>query len=337
MISVIIPVYNTAEYLDECIRSIVDQEFSDLEILMIDDCSTDGSSKLLDEWGEKDSRITVIHNACNSGVSASRNIGLQKAKGEYIAFVDSDDWLEPNFYSELLRQIEITGADIVFGGYKRILADGVALRTPVKPTGTVFSVEDALLHCMPQRGENRYDCYIWDKLYRKTVVLRDGNPILFDPHYSYGEDALWLVQVLLNSKRFTCWQGTGYNYRSARPGNTWTALHKYKSLEKSLLALETNQKVYELLASFGGKIENNARQRLLFYQRYVFRTAAKLQNYRLYRKYHKGYLFRLAKWYSDNKTEIGRNWYKQQILEDYRFWKGMCKARIKTILHYDNL
>lgn len=335
MISVIIPVYNTAEYLDECILSVVNQKYTDLEILLIDDCSTDGSAQLLDNWAERDPRITVIHNPVNSGVSASRNIGLQEAKGDFIAFVDSDDWLESNFYFELLNQIEQTGADVVLGGYNRIMVNDVASRVPQAPSGTVFSPEGALLHCMPQRGEGRYDCFIWDKLYRKTAILRDEKLILFDPHYSYGEDVLWLVQVLLNVKTIACWQGCGYNYRSARPGNTWSALSKYKSLEKSKLALETNQKVYQLLAPFQGALENNAKQRILFYQRYVFRTAAKLKDYRTYRQYHKDYLFQLTNWYLKNKTETGRTWYIEQIRDDYRFLKTLCKNQIKTLLHYD--
>ncbi len=336
MISVIIPVFNTVDYLDGCIRSVVDQKYSDLEILLIDDCSTDGSSQLLDTWAAKDPRITVIHKESNSGVSASRNIGLQKARGEYIAFVDSDDWLEPDFYDELLRQIDKTGADVTFGGYNRIMAKGIASRAPAKPSGTVLSVEEALLHCMPQRGEDRYDCYIWDKLYRKTAVIRNSDLILFDPDYCYGEDVLWLVQVLLNCKAVTCWQGCGYNYRSARPGNTWSALSKYKSLEKSILALETNRKVYEFLAPIGGTVENNAHQRILFYQRYVFRTAAKLKDFKTYWRYHRGYLFSLTKWYLHNRTEIGRSWYDQQVQEDYRFWKALCKSQIKTVLRYQN-
>ena len=96
-ISVIIPVYNVEKYLAECIESILNQTFNDIEILIIDDCSTDNSYKIMEEYAKKDSRIVLYHNENNVGVSKTRNIGLDNAKGEYIAFVDSDDYVAPDF------------------------------------------------------------------------------------------------------------------------------------------------------------------------------------------------------------------------------------------------
>ena len=112
MISVIVPVYNVEPYLRKCLDSIVNQTYSDLEILVIDDGSTDGCGKICDEYVERDERVKVFHTE-NRGLSCARNLGLDEAKGEWIGFVDSDDWIEPDMYEALLKRAEETGADVV--------------------------------------------------------------------------------------------------------------------------------------------------------------------------------------------------------------------------------
>lgn len=99
LLSVIVPVYNVKSYIDRCIRSILTQSYRDIELVLIDDGSTDGSSLLCDEWAKKDKRIVVVHKV-NEGVSAARNTGLDVAKGDFITFVDSDDFIAPETYSE---------------------------------------------------------------------------------------------------------------------------------------------------------------------------------------------------------------------------------------------
>ena len=105
MISVIVPVYNVEKYLKTCLDSIIAQTESDLEILLIDDGSSDDSGKICDEYSIKDQRIRVFHTD-NRGVSAARNLGLLESKGDYIGFVDSDDWIEPTMYEEIIRNTQ---------------------------------------------------------------------------------------------------------------------------------------------------------------------------------------------------------------------------------------
>ena len=112
MISVIVPVYNVKEYLEKCILSILSQTYTELEILLIDDGSTDGSGDVCERYAKKDDRIRVYHTE-NHGLSAARNYGLDRAQGQYIGFVDSDDWIEPDMYERLLKIAKKTGADIV--------------------------------------------------------------------------------------------------------------------------------------------------------------------------------------------------------------------------------
>lgn len=114
-ISVIIPVYNVEKYLDDCVRSVLNQSFQNFEIILVDDGSTDTSGQLCDDWAKKDERIVVIH-IPNSGVSVARNTGAQKALGKYIYFLDSDDFIAPFWLEELHRIMEDTSADIVKGG-----------------------------------------------------------------------------------------------------------------------------------------------------------------------------------------------------------------------------
>ena len=119
MISIIIPVYNVKPYLDDCLQSVVGQDYTDFECILVDDGSTDGSSELCDQWVEKDTRIQVIHQT-NQGVSSARNRGLAQAKGEYISFIDSDDWLETDALETLYAAAKRDDLDIVLFGARAV-------------------------------------------------------------------------------------------------------------------------------------------------------------------------------------------------------------------------
>lgn len=111
LISIIIPVYRVEPYLHKCIDSVLSQTYKDIEVLIIDDGSPDQCGKICDEYAMNDSRVVVLHTA-NNGLAAARNIGLNKARGEYIGFVDSDDWIEPDMYEVMIQSLEKTGANV---------------------------------------------------------------------------------------------------------------------------------------------------------------------------------------------------------------------------------
>ena len=111
LLSVIIPVYNVEKYLDKCVQSVVDQTYSDLEIILVDDGSTDSSGMLCDNWKEKDRRISVIHKN-NGGLSSARNTGIAAAKGDFISFIDSDDFIESEMYETMIYAQLRSGKDI---------------------------------------------------------------------------------------------------------------------------------------------------------------------------------------------------------------------------------
>ena len=114
MISVIIPVYNSENYLFVTLNSILKQTYSDFEVICIDDCSTDSSVEILEYFSKKDERIIVVKNIENKGVSFSRNLGLKSAKGDYIFFLDSDDWISPNTLEKLFTNAKSNDSDLVF-------------------------------------------------------------------------------------------------------------------------------------------------------------------------------------------------------------------------------
>ena len=117
-ISIIIPVYNVEKYLEQCLSSLVNQKYRNLEIILIDDGSTDSSLAVCKQWAQKDERIIVIHKE-NSGVSATRNVGLNYATGAYVTFVDSDDYIEYAFLSDAIYEIETNEADVFYSGVVR--------------------------------------------------------------------------------------------------------------------------------------------------------------------------------------------------------------------------
>lgn len=120
LISVVVPVYNVEEFLDECVQSIVNQTYRNLEIVLVDDGSTDHCPEICDEWMRKDSRIQVIHKN-NGGLSSARNAGIVQATGEYIGFIDSDDYIHPQMYEHLLTVLRKSSLKIASCTYKRVL------------------------------------------------------------------------------------------------------------------------------------------------------------------------------------------------------------------------
>lgn len=200
-ISVIVPVYNTKNELARCLKSIVNQTYSDLEIICIDDGSTDGSGQIIDEFAVQDKRIKAIHRI-NGGESSARNIGLKMSTGQYIAFCDCDDWLEPEMYEVLAEILEKENVDIAASSwYKDFSTHSHEIINELPVKEDVFGRED-LLKYLYIRDSYRGFAYIWDKLYTREVLCdKKGNLIMFDEELQLGGDVLYLAEVALNAKR----------------------------------------------------------------------------------------------------------------------------------------
>lgn len=166
LISVIVPIYKVEKYLDRCITSIVNQTYSKLEIILVDDGSPDNCPAICDTWAEKDDRITVIHRK-NGGLSAARNSGIDKAKGAYIALVDSDDFIAADFIETLYRACKDTDSDMAQCRYEYVAGDTLTKeKETVEPTETFTGKE--MIGGMSWK-DGAYNVVAWNKLYKREL------------------------------------------------------------------------------------------------------------------------------------------------------------------------
>ena len=204
LISIIIPVYNIAPYLRRCLDSIISQTYKNLEILIINDGSTDGSLSIIEDYARSDSRIRIITQK-NAGLSAARNSGLKAAKGSYVAFVDGDDSVFPSYVSELVTTIKSTKSDIAVCGYTPVFDKGPG--TPIIPQTETISGENATIRLLT-RQEN-IDIVAWNKLYR--IELFKKHDILYPvgmPH----EDSLTTYKLYTAATKVAYCSTPLYNY-----------------------------------------------------------------------------------------------------------------------------
>ena len=176
MISVIIPVYKVEQYLDECVESVVRQTYGDLEIILVDDGSPDGCPALCDRWAKKDSRIKVVHKK-NGGLSSARNAGLAVARGEYIGFVDSDDYVDTGMYEDLMRVMLQDEKTMVVSSPIIRNTDGVF--TPYKVGSYEYKDGDSMTfpEYMQRFLGGKMDATVWNKLYKRKFIqtlFREG-------------------------------------------------------------------------------------------------------------------------------------------------------------------
>ncbi len=165
LISVIVPIYNTAEYLDRCITSLLSQNYRNLEILLVDDGSTDNSSLICQKYVALDSRVRLLSKT-NGGQSSARNLGLDYANGEYIGFVDSDDWVEPSFFSTLQYDLEYYCADISVVDYR--ITDGFIKKKDNENNSVEqWDASEAIEYFVRQSKTN---VAVWNKLYRSQLL-----------------------------------------------------------------------------------------------------------------------------------------------------------------------
>ncbi len=173
LVSIIVPVYNVKLYLEKCITSILNQTYENLEIIIVDDGSTDGSSDICDQFLEKDKRVFVIHKE-NGGVVSARQAGIERAKGEYVIAIDSDDWIEPVMISELYALAVEHNADIVSSGYYRESANTYGIVTDAIKEGVYSGDNKELLYCNMLFYENSdklgIQSAIWTKLIRLSLM-----------------------------------------------------------------------------------------------------------------------------------------------------------------------
>lgn len=202
-ISVIVPLYNTEAYLEKCLRSVMDQTYRDIEIICVDDCSPDNSASIVEDLAKSDARIRLIRHENNLGLGGARNTGIINAKGEYIASVDSDDYIDPEMLEALYAGTHQSHFDVVVCGYERVDENG---------------------HCLSRhsRGQKQFDPIpegtnpflisnpaFWNKLWRKTLYTENE---IFFPNHIYYQDAATTPRIYSHAKNVNFIGGGYYKY-----------------------------------------------------------------------------------------------------------------------------
>lgn len=243
MISVIVPVYNTAPYLRQCIDALLGQTYRDIEIVLINDGSIDESGSICDEYAQKDARIIVIHQN-NQGVSSARNAALKIIRGDWVAFIDSDDWVERIMFERMLEIAEKTRADIVACDLYDESEQSTTYRNywnvANRETELIFEGDERLLYGLA------YSPVLWNKLIK--VDLLQG--IQFSVSCRYGEDTLFLSDAIIRAKRIVCLGQPLYHYRFMREGNVVSASFNERLFE----LIFSYDKVCEKLSNFNSKV-----------------------------------------------------------------------------------
>lgn len=204
LISVIVTAYNIENYLPRCMDSLLKQTYPNLEVILVDDGSTDNTAQICDEYAAKNDHIQVIHQK-NGGPSAARNAGLKKAHGAYIGYVDGDDWIQPDMYENMHRACEDTGAQIAICTYRRV-GEGAE---EIHPTGNVveLSREEALDIYICDHPQYHIYHSVWSKLFKKSVVE--------DITFAEGrksEDIMYTTNALIKASKCVFLDTPYYNY-----------------------------------------------------------------------------------------------------------------------------
>lgn len=216
LISVIVPVYNAENYIGRCMDSLFGQSYQNVEIVLVDDGSTDASGSICDEYAENYDRVIAIHRK-NGGVGAARNTGMSAASGEYIHFCDADDWIEPETYSEIIPRLLSENADIaLFGWYADIPGKDPVSKADhaLDGVGSQFDIfHSILIICGNYGGMKGYGNFACNKIYRKESLLdHNHNLILFDENVKVAEDGIWLVNAGQNWKKGVFVKKPYYHY-----------------------------------------------------------------------------------------------------------------------------
>lgn len=210
VISAIVPVYNVAPYLRECLDSLVGQSLQNIEIICVDDGSTDGSAEILDDYAQKDDRVKVIHQQ-NQGVSVARNVGIDVAKGKYLSFVDGDDYLDCSAYEEILQNLGEAQPDIVIFRNAHIDDGDVVHLSAFRKKNFKQAKTFSFL-------VDKFSAVIWNKLYRREFINK--NSITFPFGVLMGEDTLFNLACFAQAPMVHLIDKSYYFYRRFRPGST---------------------------------------------------------------------------------------------------------------------
>jgi glycosyltransferase involved in cell wall biosynthesis len=249
IVSIIVPVYNTEKYLPRCIESILEQTYKNIELILINDGSSDRSGEICDEFARKDNRIIVEHRK-NSGVSDARNTGILMCSGEYLQFVDSDDYIDKDMTRLLVNAIKFEKADLVICGY--IIMQNENGEYMIKSYSHDKSLSfEQFMDIYDELYSNIYLNLIWNKIYSTRIIKE--NKIIFNSNFDLGEDLLFNLEVIKRCNNFSIIPSSLYYYVQYNDKNNLTRKPRENIYE---IQKQLFQRVIEV-APKGLKYSNN--------------------------------------------------------------------------------
>ena len=306
-VSIIIPVYNTEQYLKQCLDSVCNQTFKDIEIIVVNDNSTDNSFNIIKEYADNDNRFVVINLTETKGQGNARNEGLKIAKGKYITFVDSDDWVRNDFVEILYNEIEKNNLDVVSASqyfYDNLQKRVVNMQTISAKVLNKSNVETLLI---PKKIF--FIIPVWQKIYKKQFL--DDNKIKFK--LCFHEDNIFLFETLIKTTKIKFIDDEIYFYRINRENSSMHEMNKDFTMFDAFSELKTML------------IENNKYEQYkkIYYQYISVATAAKLENLNLP-------LSKLKQYYNKFKNL----YYNDEFINNFSINKLSIMLKIRMILFY---
>jgi len=240
MVSIIVPIYNAEQYLRRCVDSILNQEYTDFELLLVNDGSTDASGDICEEYRDQDPRVIVIQKE-NTGVSDSRNRALDRARGKYLQFLDSDDWITPDATRLFVRAAEEYGCDMVISDFYRVVGERLSPKGDIEEEG-VLTREEFAAHMM----ENPADFYygvLWNKLYRRDIV--EEHNLRMDTDISWCEDFMFNLEYIRYAKVFYALHAPIYYYVKRKGSLASQGINISKTVKMKLNVFEYYNNFYK--------------------------------------------------------------------------------------------
>lgn len=256
LVTVIVAVYNTEPYLEECVKSIVNQTYRNMEVLLIDDASPDNAPKICDEYAAKHEFIQVVHKE-NGGVSSVRNLGIEMAKGEYVCFIDSDDYLHKDYLKEMVAAIEKNNADVAVCGSYRQKESGDFKQMCCKENGLLDNTKAMSLMFY----DNAFGAYPWNKLYRKSII--DKYDIKYDLSLRMSQDLVWVTTYMKECKKVEYVAKPLYYYRYNQNSVCRNIKNTGVFDRKKLITLQAHEMTKEIIKDCNDEINKAFQGRLV--------------------------------------------------------------------------
>lgn len=325
-VSIIVPVYNVEKYIDKCIDSILGQTFNNFEVILIDDGSTDSSSIKCDEYTRRDSRIKVIHKK-NEGLSVARNLGIKNAKGRYITFIDSDDYIGEEYIKILYDYITINKADIAMCSFKRFKSNNEVIDYYIDDKISILNSKECLENLYNREWLNYVT--VWGNLYKKELF----NNIKF-PEGKINEDLFIIHKLYLEAKKIIYNNSQLYFYRQTE-GSITNKKFTYKNFD-DLEAFEEHINYY--IENKYHDLEIQAIHRYCYHLKYFYRRfkndVGDLKGLKIIREKHKNIkkYVRSKEYYSlEEKDFVNAPWCHEMLIEPYWFLIAI-KNKINRIM-----